>query len=554
MKMKAKLVRAVALLVLGVSIVTLGGSFYQAGGGIDDIFTDQAKPSGAFVDSIGVNTHLDNSLGQNTVQEVIVNNLKAAGINHVRETMADYNYYRTNLKVISDSGIKLDLILPYDRNTPTKLMSIPNTISLIKRTLDAGVKINSIELPNEYNHHRLVWDGNPPPAEWPKWLFEYTRDVYGAVKADARLKNITIVAPTIASYAAVDLLAAAGPIEDYVDFGNFHWYCHVYWEPIPPPNLDNLCNLDSDTANFGKLYTRKPIMITETNMASAANPSSEPAEYRDKLVTDEVAAKYIVRRTLELFNRGIARSYLYELNIYPTATVDTIGMNFYLTLIKKDNSDKPVFSALRKLTALTSDSTTYLPSRELKYRLTGPDTLRRSLLQSSNGQLLLFLWNEVDSRSAYTAQDTTLTFDQTLMDVTTFDALKSTQPVSTAVGVGQIHVSVGDSPILISIKTNVSSPSSPGGSPGGSSGTTGSQTNSNKGSGKSTSSQNGIAVTSGELTSSSSNVFILPASINHATGPLTVLQALGIAIAIIALVMFITNFTWLVNLVASRRD
>jgi len=549
---KDRLIKSIALLIVGVSIVAISSNFFDAAGGIDDIFTDQAKPSGAFVDTIGVNTHLDNSLGKNTVEDLIVRNLKEAGINHVREAMADYNYYRANLKIISDSGIKLDLILPYDRNAPTKLMSIPATISLIKRTLDAGVKINSIELPNEYNHHRLVWDGNPPPADWPKWLFEYTRDVYGAIKNDARLKNITVIAPTIASYHAVSQLEAAGPIEDFVDIGNFHWYCHVYWEPIPPPNLDNLCNLDSDTAHFGRLYTQKPTMITETNMASSPNPSAEPAAYRDKLVTDEVAAKYVVRRFFELFNRGFARTYLYQLNLHPTASPDSNGMGYYMPLINKDGSDRPTFTALRKLIALTADSTTSLASRELKYRLSGPDTLRRLVLQKSSGEILLILWNEVDSRNGYTPQNTLITFSEARMDIKSYDALNSIDPIATATAVGQAQIAVGDSPILLSLKVNpapvggggtVTQPKTSLLTPGANGTTSYSQ------GGRSGNS----AAVAGGVSQISHDLFILPSAIYPPTGPITVLQALGIAIAIIALVMMVTNFTYLVNLLARRQ-
>lgn len=532
--------------------------------GQDQLLDLTARPSDKFVDSIGVNTHLDSNLGNNTFESILLGKINGTGIRYVRETLLDQNYYRQRLKQMSDSGLKLDLIIEKNMTTQTHLPSIDATVSLVNTYISQGVKINSLELPNEYNNSRLVWNNSPPPSDWPKWLFEFSRDFSTRIKNNPFTPNITVIAPTLVTYAAVPLLEQAGPIKNNVDYGNVHWYCHFLSDPNAP-GLGNLCNLDSDLANFGHPYLGKPIMITETGIATSTNIAGEPAQFQSKLLSETVASKYQSRRLLELFNRGIARTYLFELYINPNAT--PTSMDYYFGLIDKNGREKPVFKAIKNMIALTKDAGSDFTAGKLKYRLQGPSTLRQTLLQKRNGQFQLWLWNEVDSTQAVSPQGATMTFNQAVMDLKTYDPLTSTNIVAQASAVGQIEIQVADSPVLIEMIPSTTPPTSTGGgsttiNPGngsaGDSGTTnsgssvtinpdGSIQNSSGSSSKSKIIRSSSGQ-SGQITAEDYNLFILPAVLhpNIPRQPLLASQAFGIAVLIVGAVMLIANLARLI--------
>jgi hypothetical protein len=558
-----------SLLLLGLVLVGVGlaltsnnpleASLDVKSSGQDELLDLTARSSDKFVDSIGVNTHLDNNLANNTFDSILLGKINSAGIRHVREALLDYNYYRQRLKQMSDSGIKLDLVVERSPTTPTRLPSIDATTALVNTYIAQGVRINSIELPNEYNHPRLVWNNLPPPSDWPKWLVEFSRDFSIRIKNNPSTLNIPVVAPTIINYSAVPLLEQAGPIKNYVDYGNVHWYCHFLFDDNAP-GLGNLCNLDSDLANFGRPYASKPMMITETGIATSANIASEPAQFRSKLLSETVASKYQSRRLLELFNRGIARTYLYELYIRPDT--EPTSMSYYFGLIDKNGREKPAFTAIKNMISLTKDAGADNTPGKLKYRLQGPSTLRQTLLQKRNGQFLLWLWNEVDSTQAVSSQGATVTFNQSVMDLKTYNPLTSTNIVAEASAVGQVEIQVADSPVLIALTPSTAPPSTGGSTtinPGGGS------VHSDQG-GTIMIDQNGAVVQdssgrttaakvtrpssgqSGQITSEDYNLFILPAVLhpNIPRQALLASQAFGVAVLIVGTVMLLANLVRLV--------
>lgn len=573
--MKSLLLMGLVLVVGGLTLINnkpLEASVDVKPSGQDELLDITAKSSDKFVESIGINTHLDNNLGNNTFDSILLGKINGAGIRYVRENLLDYNYYRQQLKKISDSGLKLDLIVDKNLSTPTHLPSIDATVGLVNTYISQGVKINSIELPNEYNSARLVWNNLPPPPEWPKWLFEFTRDFSTRIKSNPSTPNIPVIAPTINTYAAVSLLEQAGPIKNYVDDGNVHWYCHFIFDDNAP-GLGNLCNLDSDLANFGRPYAGKPIMITETGIATSTNIAGELAQFRPKLLSETVASKYQSRRLLELFNRGIARTYIYELYIHPNAT--PTSMDYYFGLIDRNGREKPAFTAIKNMISLTKDAGADFTPGKLKYRLQGPSSLRQTLLQKRNGQFLLWLWNEVDSTQTVSPQGATVTFNQAVMDLKTYDPLTSTNIVAQASAVGQVEIQVADSPILIEMTPSTTAPPSTGGgstttNPGsgsvGGSGTTnpgssvtinpdgsttinlnGSPQNSNGSSSRSKVTRPSSGQ-SGQITTEDYNLFILPAVLhpNIPRQPILASQAFGVAVLIVGAVMLIANLARLV--------
>ncbi|MBI4948312.1 Ig-like domain-containing protein [Candidatus Berkelbacteria bacterium] len=414
-----------------------------------EIITYQPRMADSFVDSIGVNVHLDNSFHVNSVDTILLPKLKESGIRHVREHIAPYEYLKLAMIKMSNQGIKLNLAPNLVTNSENHLPDINTTHSQIKDHLNRGINITSVEGPNEYNHPKLVWGGNQPPDSWTTWLYEYTRDFYLKMKGDTQTTSISVLSPTIIAYGSADKLNSAGPIENYVDYANIHWYCHDYWESVTTPNMSNLCNLDSDIAEFTKPYPSKPVIITETGVATTKDLSIVTDPYlKARILTDEVGGKYLTRRLFETFNRGVKRTYLYEFNVWPEFTPNQLS--YYWGLVNTDGTNKPAFTGITNINKILSDPGTYFSTTPLDMTITGPSTLHQTLLQKRDGSYYLVLWNEVDSRNGYTPQDVTINLTKSF-NAEVFRPLISPS-IQFSLSSANIHtIKVGDEPTIIKL-------------------------------------------------------------------------------------------------------
>src|SRR5690606_15588671 len=114
-------------------------------------------------------------------------------------------------------------------------------------------------------------------------------------------------------------------------------------------------------------------------------------------VSERADAIYTPRMFAEFFRRGISRTFKYELL--------TINDSEKYGLLRSDGTEKPAFTASKNLINLLSDNTwdaenkawttpTFTPGT-LDYEIaTSASTLHDLLLQKSNGDFYLLIWNE----------------------------------------------------------------------------------------------------------------------------------------------------------------
>jgi hypothetical protein len=130
----------------------------------------------------------------------------------------------------------------------------------------------------------------------------------------------------------------------------------------------------------------KPLWATETGYFNRSSTDN-------RLVPESVSAKYIPRLFGEYFNRGIPRTYLYELadqGPSTTAREENFG------LLRFDLSEKPAFTAMKNLIDLLEEpGQSDFPAGTLSYTLTASTSVHQTLLQKSSGTYYLMLWNEV---------------------------------------------------------------------------------------------------------------------------------------------------------------
>ena len=131
----------------------------------------------------------------------------------------------------------------------------------------------------------------------------------------------------------------------------------------------------------------RPVMATETGYHNAP-------KHTDGLwipgVSETAAGKYIVRLLPEYFDRGIVRTYLYELLDLRDKPQDAES-NF--GILRANGTPKPAYTAVTNLIALLADPGPPFAPGVFRCRLSGQQRpLRHMLLQKRDGRLELLLW------------------------------------------------------------------------------------------------------------------------------------------------------------------
>ncbi|UBF27172.1 hypothetical protein K9N68_04180 [Kovacikia minuta CCNUW1] len=173
----------------------------------------------------------------------------------------------------------------------------------------------------------------------------------------------------------------------------------------------------------------------------------------DRSVSEAVQGKYIPRLFLENYNQGIVRTFSYELideRSNTTNSEDNYG------LLRADGSPKPAFTALQNLISLLNDpsetSATFTPG-SLDYTLSGStQNVEHTLLQKSNGDFYLVLWQEVPSTDQdATSQAVTLNLTTPIAQATTYLPNQSTTATGQYATPTQIALNVSDYPLVIQL-------------------------------------------------------------------------------------------------------
>ena len=339
-------------------------------------FGEQAKPADAFVDAIGVNTHVHfNDTAYNDFPKV-----KAAlldlGIRHLRDGLVDSSWqpYYDRLNELGRAGVHAQLICgvpsrynenyqpPHDRIMPT-LAKLADSVEAIEGTNEPDL------------NHR---DG----ADWSAMVREHQKAIFTLVKADPTFGKLPVVGPSI----CFSNQPQVGDLAAYLDYGNSH--------PYPGGRTPSI-NIDQELAKQKVISGAKPMMVTETGYQTAVTttdghlPASEAAE-----------AKYLPRLFCEYFNRGVVRTFDYQL-VDGTAG-DPADVETHFGLLHADFKPRPAYAAMKNLIGLLSDKGR-TKAGDLDFTLTAPgggklsESIHHTLLRKSDGDYFLLVWNEVPS-------------------------------------------------------------------------------------------------------------------------------------------------------------
>ncbi len=383
---------------------------------------ETAKSADSFIDSVGIATHLrytDTSYAR--FGDVVEPRLRELGIRHIRDGGNDAGMF-DKLNRLAQFGIRSTLVMdPRDGITPD------NAVEMLKKVLPSVV---AVEGPNEWDVNTgLTYKGK----SFPDGVRDYQTDLYSAIKGNAATSYLPVIAPSLA---IPEYGSRLGSLKSVIDMGNMHSYAGGN---LPAQDLDWRW-----MTNTKLVSEDKPIVVTETGWHNAINDT----QASQKGVSEQVSAKYVPRLFLEYFNRGIQRTFLYELmDERPQPDQEN---NF--GLIRSDGTPKPAFYSLKNLMSLLNDAPGSKATGGLSYSLTGnTQNVRQTLLQKSSGEFYLVLWSDVVSADAAVNQAVTLNLSSPIKQAATYLTNQSIDPTATYATPTQLALNVPDSPLVVKL-------------------------------------------------------------------------------------------------------
>jgi len=333
--------------------------------------------SDAFVDSIGVNTHLLAYLDRPARAAAVTQRIQELGLRHVRDgifpglTPHRLALQRRFFSAASSVGMEALIDCPQ----PLGYYPGSQTPPAVVRSFDAqlGRPIDALEGPNE------------PDLRNVKGWAPRTR---ACIAHDDRALPVPFVAPAMGD---PDDAAKLGNVAGLVDAGGIHRYFQGHepetrgfwkrnacgwWEAIRWSECE--ARIDSGRAH--------PLYVTETGWSDSGTV--------DQSMDEKTQGKYVSRVLFYDSVSGIARTYLYDFQDDGTdRTNDEDGYG----LIRFDGSPKPSFNAVRAIVHLLGDPGAQFRPVPLRLRVSGPATVETELFERRDGEYTLVLWNAVPS-------------------------------------------------------------------------------------------------------------------------------------------------------------
>lgn len=395
-------------------------------------------PSSAFdfVNSIGINTHLnyfDRSYGNFPFVE---RELKTLGVHHLRDGVhlqnTDYNTLLYSRWVqLGRTGIRFDAVFD-----PRSNLGAMNSSLLDKVDAMAGHVIDAFEGPNEMD---ISGDSN-----WPATDRNFQTQLFDAMKSSHSARSVQIIAPSLAFASHGSQI---GSLSDVIDLGNLHPYPAGAMPSVVFPQQIDLERVIGDS---------RKIVFTETGYHNAINEVNDQPG-----ISETAAAKYIPRLFLEDFAHGIVRTYLYEL-LDEAPDPSLTRPQFHWGLIRADGSEKPAFHALKNLIEVLRDDSEPATLTPLRFALNTSGSeeshIHHLLLEKSDGTYDLVLWKEVPSYDIRRKVDVTntndpvqVTFAQKSRDVSIFEPVTQEEPIRISHKATSLTLNVTDQPVIVEI-------------------------------------------------------------------------------------------------------
>jgi hypothetical protein len=351
----------------------------------------QAIAADAFVDSIGINTHLN---WGGTVWDTKSNEwmplLHESGIRYVRALIGTNALAKNLLTRLYDQyGIRADASFNLrdsnNRVDPTKIQTSLNYL----RDQVGAEKIISIESANEYNESKHV-EGN---VQWATQLRDFQQQLYMKTKNDVELRHLPVLAPSVWKNIIADA-NELGNLDAFADLGTLHYYTGGRRPTIN--GLNNAPHTIEDAIGWAKqIVPSAPMYVTEAGYNNMTDSVDSPFATPEK-----TQAKYSLRVFAEFFKRNdkVSKTFMYNFMDDPRIHDKIYGFLAQPEAPSTALRRRPVFYAVKNAIKIMSDVGPAFTPDSLAYTLTGDKTNVVSILtEKRNGRFYLMIWQDVDS-------------------------------------------------------------------------------------------------------------------------------------------------------------
>jgi hypothetical protein len=335
---------------------------------------------------MGVNVHMEYTKTPYKNYALINQKLEELGMHHFRDEINNSDpAFVKELKRIGRLGYKLCGVIEGGNDYPPAGQRLdPNLVVPMIRNLRPT--IDAVEGPNEPDDGGFVYGRKLVP--YPQGAIDESVDLWHIVKGDPQLRALPVLAMSEGNAQDYTQLAALiSPPFDLATFGNMHAY--------QGGGLgDNL--LGDWYIPFSRDFTgRKPLWTTEMGYH---NNTRYLGQNQQQGVSERAAAIYLPIAFLSGFNREVRRTFSYELIDEVNDPHLTRGGEGHFGLLHYDGTPKPAYTALKNLVAILRDSEGHgFEPDSLTIQFSGaPSTMRFTLLQKSNSDYYLALWNDVE--------------------------------------------------------------------------------------------------------------------------------------------------------------
>ena len=357
----------------------------------------QARAADQFVNSMGINVHMESPAWPYNQYSEINKKLRELGMRHFRDEINDTDLdFVGELHQIGKLGYSLCGLIEggNDYPLPGTNLEAGKVAPMIQNLLPT---IEAVEGPNEPD------DPSDPPFQYgldylhyPQGAINESENLWSIVKGDSQISGLPLLAmsegnaPNFEKLAELVKLKQIPPPVDYTTYGNMHAY---QGGGVGDSGLDGYIHLSEDWTGSERLWTTE--MGYHNNTSYLINGEQQG-------VSQRASAIYLPIAFLSGFDKGVIQTFSYELideNPDPppecSGELSCSGEGYY-GLLHYDFTPKPAYTALRNLTELLRDSGSILTPGSLTIKFSrAPQTMRYTLLQKSSGAYYLALWNDV---------------------------------------------------------------------------------------------------------------------------------------------------------------
>jgi hypothetical protein len=414
----------------------------------------QATSSEAFVQSIGVNTHLNYLDSPDWANvSLFISSLQYLGIDHVRDALPLVgDPLVSTYTAMMALGIKFDIGVdgqPY--NGSASIAAFNN----LEAASPGG--ISSIEGFNEINNWPVTYNGQTGTSA----AVLAQEALYSAVKSDPSLAGVPIYDLTDGGYTQPVDQTLVTTLNGLADFENVHVYPQNGTQPQQWIVLDQGYNF---TFSAPKVLTEFGYYTYSDADGMAPNDTSGGWWGG---VDQATQGKLILNGLMDAFSLGYSQTYIYDLfDAYQSTSPED-----YFGIFNFNGTPKPAATDIHNLTSILTDpasnALTFVPG-SLNYSISNlPSTGNSMLLEKSSGAFDLVLWNEATDWNPITETEIAVSPTMTTVNlgipgtVEIFDPTLGSAPIQTLTGVSSVTVGLTDHPLIVEIEPGTATTPTP---------------------------------------------------------------------------------------------